>query len=92
MSDRKWAERRVGFKKLFARAKQVLTTDPKGSDEDDRVIDEEAARALATEAGRLKGGLAKVAQLAAYDPGAMLGRMRGPASGPGLMDPARAVL
>ena len=29
---------------------------------------------LAAQAGRLKGGLAKVAQLAAYDPGASLGR------------------
>src|SRR5262249_10273369 len=41
---------------------------------------------LATQAGRLKGGLAKVAQLAAYDPGASLGRGRGASSG------ARAVL
>jgi predicted unusual protein kinase regulating ubiquinone biosynthesis (AarF/ABC1/UbiB family) len=77
MTERRAAERRVGLKRLFARAKQVLTTDPKGSDEDDLVVDEEAARALAAEAGRLKGGLAKVAQLAAYDPGAMLGRTRG---------------
>src|SRR5690606_10948528 len=51
--------------------------DPTGSDEDDLVIDEEAARVLAAQAGRLKGGLAKVAQLAAYDPGASLGRGRG---------------
>jgi len=76
-SDRKWAERKVGFAKLWARAKQVLTTDPTGSDEDDLVVDEEAAKALAAQAGRLKGGLAKVAQLAAYDPGASLGRGRG---------------
>lgn len=75
--DRKWAERKVGFAKLWARAKQVLTTDPTGSDEDDHVVDEEAARVLAAQAGRLKGGLAKVAQLAAYDPGASLGRGRG---------------
>jgi predicted unusual protein kinase regulating ubiquinone biosynthesis (AarF/ABC1/UbiB family) len=86
MTERKWAERRVGFARLFARAKQVLTTDPMGSDEDDRVIDEEAARALAAEAGRLKGGLAKVAQLAAYDPGAMVGRTRG------ATESARAIL
>lgn len=66
MEDRKAAERKVGFARLFARAKQILTTDPSGSDEDDRVIDEEAARVLAAQAGRLKGGLAKVAQLAAY--------------------------
>ncbi len=75
--ERKWAERKVGFARLWARAKQVLTTDPTGSDEDDHVVDEEAARALAAQAGRLKGGLAKVAQLAAYDPGASLGRGRG---------------
>src|SRR5262249_44566535 len=64
--DRKSAERKVGFAKLWARAKQVLTTDPSGSDEDDRVVDEEAARVLAAQAGKLKGGLAKVAQLAGY--------------------------
>lgn len=68
MTDRQRAERKVGLARLWARAKQVLTTDPSGSDEDDRVIDEEAARVLAVQAGRLKGGLAKVAQLAAYDP------------------------
>ena len=84
--ERKRAERRVGLARLWARAKQVLTTDPTGSDEDDRVVDEEAARALAAHAGRLKGGLAKVAQLAAYDPGASLGRGRGATEG------ARAVL
>jgi predicted unusual protein kinase regulating ubiquinone biosynthesis (AarF/ABC1/UbiB family) len=79
--ERKWAERKVGFARLFARAKQVLTTDPTGSDEDDHVVDEEAARVLAQQAGRLKGGLAKVAQLAAYDPGASLGRGRGASAG-----------
>jgi predicted unusual protein kinase regulating ubiquinone biosynthesis (AarF/ABC1/UbiB family) len=84
--DRKWAERKVGFARLFARAKQVLTTDPTGSDEDDHMVDEEAAKVLANQAGRLKGGLAKVAQLAAYDPGASLGRGRGASSN------ARAVL
>ena len=66
-SDRKWAERKVGFARLWARTKQVLTTDPSQSDDDDKVIDEEAAKVLATQAGKLKGGLAKVAQLAAYD-------------------------
>src|SRR6188508_2169397 len=87
MSDeRKWAERKVGFAKMWARAKQVLTTDPTGSDEDDLVVDEEAARVLAAQAGRLKGGLAKVAQLAAYDPGASLGGRSGATAG------ARAVL
>ncbi|HEX5060258.1 MAG TPA: AarF/UbiB family protein [Kofleriaceae bacterium] len=84
--ERKWAERKVGFARLWARAKQVLTTDPTGSDEDDHVVDEEAARALAAQAGRLKGGLAKVAQLAAYHPGATLGRARGASA------QARAVL
>jgi predicted unusual protein kinase regulating ubiquinone biosynthesis (AarF/ABC1/UbiB family) len=79
--ERKWAERKIGFARLFARAKQVLTTDPTGSDEDDYVVDEEAARVLAQQAGRLKGGLAKVAQLAAYDPGASLGRGRGASAG-----------
>lgn len=79
MSDgeRKRAERRVGFARLWARAKQIVTTDPTGSDEDDQVVDEEAARVLAANAGRLKGGLAKVAQLAAYDPGATLGGRSG---------------
>ena len=47
--ERKWAERKVGFAKLWARAKQVLTTDPTGSDEDDHVVDEEAARVLAAQ-------------------------------------------
>jgi predicted unusual protein kinase regulating ubiquinone biosynthesis (AarF/ABC1/UbiB family) len=75
--DRKRAERKVGLARLWARTKQVLTTDPSPSDDDDRVVDEEAARVLAAQAGRLKGGLAKVAQLAAYDPGATLGRNRG---------------
>ena len=84
--ERRWAERKVGFARLWARTRQVLTTDPKGSDDDDRVVDEEVARALAAQAGRLKGGLAKVAQLAAYDPGASLGRTRGATAG------ARAVL
>ncbi len=75
--DRKQAERRVGLARLWARAKQIVTTDPTGSDEDDHVVDEEAARVLAANAGRLKGGLAKVAQLAAYDPGATLGGRAG---------------
>jgi predicted unusual protein kinase regulating ubiquinone biosynthesis (AarF/ABC1/UbiB family) len=98
MSDqeRKWAERKVGFARMWARAKQVLTTDPSGSDEDDYVVDEEAAKVLALQAGRLKGGLAKVAQLAAYDPGASLGRGRGASAAArqvlgGLWDHAPAV-
>lgn len=84
--DRKWAERKVGFARLWARTKQVLTQDPRGSEEDDHVVDEEAAKVLAAQAGKLKGGLAKVAQLAAYDPGATLGARRGAS------DAARAVL
>jgi predicted unusual protein kinase regulating ubiquinone biosynthesis (AarF/ABC1/UbiB family) len=66
MADRRAAERKVSLARLWARAKQILTTDPTSSDDDDRVVDEEAARALAAQAGKLKGGLAKVAQLAAY--------------------------
>jgi predicted unusual protein kinase regulating ubiquinone biosynthesis (AarF/ABC1/UbiB family) len=85
-ADRRSAERRVGWARLWARAKQIVTTDPSSSDEDDLVADEEAARVLAANAGRLKGGLAKVAQLAAYDPGATLGG-RG-----GATQRARAVL
>lgn len=84
--ERKRAERKVGWTRLWARAKQIVTTDPTGSDEDDMVVDEEAARALAAQAGRLKGGLAKVAQLAAYDPGATLGGRSGATAA------ARAVL
>jgi predicted unusual protein kinase regulating ubiquinone biosynthesis (AarF/ABC1/UbiB family) len=76
-AERRSAERRVGWARLWARAKQIVTSDPSGSDDDDHVVDEEAARVLAANAGRLKGGLAKVAQLAAYDPGAMLGGRSG---------------
>jgi predicted unusual protein kinase regulating ubiquinone biosynthesis (AarF/ABC1/UbiB family) len=75
--ERKKAELKVGLARFWARAKQIVTTDPTGSDEDDHVVDEEAARVLAAQAGRLKGGLAKVAQLAAYDPGATLGGRSG---------------
>jgi predicted unusual protein kinase regulating ubiquinone biosynthesis (AarF/ABC1/UbiB family) len=85
-SERKAAERKIGLARLWARAKQIVTTDPSGSDDDDHIVDEEAARVLAQQAGRLKGGLAKVAQLAAYDPGASLGHGRGASAG------ARAVL
>ena len=84
--ERKKAERKVGWTRLWTRAKQIVTTDPRGSDEDDMVVDEEAAKVLASQAGRLKGGLAKVAQLAAYDPGATLGGRSGATAA------ARAVL
>ncbi len=70
---RRSAERRVGLARLWARAKQIVTTDPTGSDEDDAVADDAAAEALAHQARTLHGALAKVAQLAAYDPGAMFG-------------------
>jgi predicted unusual protein kinase regulating ubiquinone biosynthesis (AarF/ABC1/UbiB family) len=85
-SDRRGAERAVLWTRLWARIKQIVTTDPTGSDDDDHMVDEQAARALAASAGRLKGGLAKVAQLAAYDPGATLGGVRGATAA------ARAVL
>jgi predicted unusual protein kinase regulating ubiquinone biosynthesis (AarF/ABC1/UbiB family) len=87
--ERRAAERRVGWARLWARAKQIVTSDPSGSDDDDHVVDEHTARVLATSAGRLKGGLAKVAQLAAYDPGATLGGRRGAT---GATRQARAVL
>ncbi|MEZ4359930.1 MAG: AarF/UbiB family protein [Kofleriaceae bacterium] len=70
---RRRAERRVGLAKLWARAKQILTTDPTGRDEDDAVVEAAAAEALTAEARELHGALAKVAQLAAYDPGAAFG-------------------
>ena len=88
--ERKRAERRVGWARMWARAKQIVTTDPSGSDDDDHMVDEEAARVLAAQAGRLKGGLAKVAQLAAYDSGATLGRRSGAVLGR-LWDHAPAV-
>jgi len=75
--ERRRAERSVGWSRIWARAKQIVTSDPSGSDDDDHVVDEETARVLAAQAGRLKGGLAKVAQLAAYDPGATLGGRSG---------------
>ncbi|MBP9084544.1 MAG: hypothetical protein KBG15_00435 [Kofleriaceae bacterium] len=71
-SGRHRAQLRIGLASLWARAKQVVSTDPTGADEDDYIVDEAAAHAMAREAGQLKGGLAKVAQLAAYDPSASL--------------------
>jgi predicted unusual protein kinase regulating ubiquinone biosynthesis (AarF/ABC1/UbiB family) len=71
--QRAGAELKVGLARMFARAKQVLTTDPTGSDEDDRVVEEAAADALAKQAGQLKGGMAKVAQLIAYTAGGEAG-------------------
>ena len=69
-TGRQRAQFRIGLAAMWARAKQVVTTDPTGSDEDDYVVDEATAHAMAREAGQLKGGMAKVAQLAAYDPSA----------------------
>ena len=71
--ERRRAEARVGLARLWARTKQILTTDPTGSDEDDRVPEDAAAEALARHAAELRGGMAKVAQLAAYDPLGLLG-------------------
>jgi predicted unusual protein kinase regulating ubiquinone biosynthesis (AarF/ABC1/UbiB family) len=88
--ERRSAERKIGWARLWARAKQIITSDPTGSDDDDHVADEHAARVLASSAGRLKGGLAKVAQLAAYDPGATLGSRSGGRGGAATQ--ARAVL
>lgn len=70
---RRSAARRVGLARLWARAKQIVTTDPTGSDEDDAVVDDAAAEALASQAKTMHGAIAKVAQLAAYDPGAAFG-------------------
>jgi predicted unusual protein kinase regulating ubiquinone biosynthesis (AarF/ABC1/UbiB family) len=66
--QRRAAERKVGLARLFARAKQVLTTDPTGTDADDQVAADAGAAVLARQAGELKAGMAKLAQLAAYEP------------------------
>ena len=60
------ADARVGLARVWARAKQIVTTDPTNSDDDDRIVDAAAERELARHAGELKGGVAKVAQLIAY--------------------------
>jgi predicted unusual protein kinase regulating ubiquinone biosynthesis (AarF/ABC1/UbiB family) len=67
--QRKGAELKVGLRRFFARAHQVLTTDPVASDEDDRIVDDAVAAEMAKQAGQLKGGVAKVAQLLAYTAG-----------------------
>jgi predicted unusual protein kinase regulating ubiquinone biosynthesis (AarF/ABC1/UbiB family) len=85
--SRRKAQFRIGLATMWARAKQVVTTDPTGSDEDDTIVDEATAHALAREAGRLKGGMAKVAQLTAYDPSASLRR-----NGQGVNAAAAAIL
>lgn len=60
------ADAKVGLARAWARAKQIVGTDPTGSDDDDRIVDEAAERELARHAGAMKGGVAKVAQLLAY--------------------------
>ncbi|HUQ08356.1 MAG TPA: AarF/UbiB family protein [Kofleriaceae bacterium] len=60
------ADMKVGLARMWARAKQIVTTDPTGSADDDRIVDEAAERELAKHAGEMKAGLAKVAQLLAY--------------------------
>src|SRR5687768_2881896 len=51
---------------MWARAKQIVTTDPTGSDDADRIVEQAAERELARHAGEMKGGMARVAQLLAY--------------------------
>jgi len=90
--QRRGAELKVGLRKFLARAQQVLTTDPKASDEEDHIVDEAGAAEMAKHAGQLKGGVAKVAQLLAYTAGgdttagarAALGRLwdQAPAAAP----------
>lgn len=60
------ADVKVGLARMWARARQIVTTDPTGSDDDDRVVEQAAERELARHAGQMKGGMAKVAQLLAY--------------------------
>ena len=60
------ADAKVGVARWWARAKQIVTTDPTGSDDDDHIADQAAERELARHAGTMKGGMAKVAQLLAY--------------------------
>lgn len=57
---------RVGWARLWARAKQIATTDPSADGDDDHIADEAAERELARHAGQMKAGMAKVAQLLAY--------------------------
>jgi len=63
------AEVKVGLRRFFTRARQVLTSDPRGSEEDNRIVDDAAAAEMARQAAQLKGGVAKVAQLLAYTAG-----------------------
>jgi predicted unusual protein kinase regulating ubiquinone biosynthesis (AarF/ABC1/UbiB family) len=63
------ADVKVGLRRFFTRAKQVLTTDPTGSDEEDRIVEDAGAEEMARQAARMKGGVAKVAQLLAYTAG-----------------------
>jgi predicted unusual protein kinase regulating ubiquinone biosynthesis (AarF/ABC1/UbiB family) len=77
--ERRGAARKVGWARLVARARQVLTTDASAArDDDEQVVDDAGAAELARQAGALRGGVAKVAQLSAYqateDPTAASGR------------------
>jgi len=67
--DRLGADVKVGLRRFFTRAKQMLTTDPVADDEDDHLVDDAAAEEMARQAGQLRGGVAKVAQLLAYTAG-----------------------
>ena len=66
LRQRLGADVKVGLVRAWARAKQIVGSDPTTSDDDDRIVDEAAERELAKHAGAMKGGVAKVAQLLAY--------------------------
>jgi predicted unusual protein kinase regulating ubiquinone biosynthesis (AarF/ABC1/UbiB family) len=77
MADERWkADLKVTARRWFTKAWQVVATDPAASDEAD--VEAAGATELAKQAGRLKGGMAKVAQLMAY------------AAGPGSVEDAAA--
>lgn len=63
-SRQRWAAGvRVAARRFMARARQILTTDPGQGPDAGEVA---GARALADEAGRLKAGMVKVAQITGY--------------------------
>jgi predicted unusual protein kinase regulating ubiquinone biosynthesis (AarF/ABC1/UbiB family) len=67
-SRQRWAAGvRVAARRFMARARQVLTTDPGQAPDAGEVA---GARATADEAGRLKAGMVKVAQITGYLGGA----------------------
>ena len=63
-SERWRAGARVAARRFFARAKEVLTTEPGERKQDAAEV--AGARELASSARRLKGGVVKVAQMTAY--------------------------